>query len=315
MKVFLKITITIVLVICSLFVLDTFYFTGLKANKNTKADFVSTSKIDADILIHGPCEPLWMVNPAQLDSLTGFHSYNLALSHSDFADNYLHLYLYLKNNKAPKLLLLYVTPESLDKNFNTFNSYRFAQYLNDDTIYQVIKECDANYYKSSWVPFLQYAYYNRLITFNAIQGYKHKSQNKQNPFFKNGFEPPAKIAWDNHLEDMKLQYPNGYLFSVDSLRVKYLNKTIDLVKAAGCKVILYESPVLTESLASLKNRESTILFIKNLAEKKKVEYVLFEDSTLSSSRNNYISSLNLNEKGLRIFNDSLAIYIKRKLTN
>jgi len=315
MKLFLKITITLILVVSSLFALDSFYYSGLRANKNTKADYVSTSKIDADIIIHGPCEPLWMVNPAQLDSITGFNSYNLALSHSDFADNYLHLYLYLKNNKTPKLLLLYVTPESMDKNFNTFNSYRFAQYINDNTISEVVKDCDPNYFKSVKVPFLQYAYYNKLITFNSIQGYKHRRENKQEPFFKNGFEPPAKITWDNHLEDMKSQYPQGYLFKIDSLRVKYLNKTIDLAKASGIKVILYESPVLTESLESLKNREQAITFITSLAKKKGIDYVLFKDENLSSSRDNYISSLNLNAKGLRVFNDSLAVYIKKAMPN
>lgn len=315
MKPFLKITITLGLVVGSLLLLDSFFYSNLRANKNTKADYVGTAKIDADVLIHGPCEPLWMVNPAQLDSLTGITSYNLALSHSDFADNYLHLYLYLKNNKAPKLILLYVTPESMDKNFNTFNSFRFAQFMSDDMVRGVVKECDANYYKVNRFPFMKYAYYNKYITFNMLQGAKHKTEIQRLPFFVNGFEPPAKITWDNHLEDMQSQYPNGYKFKIDSLRVKYLNKIIDLAKSHGSEMVLYESPVLKESLSSLSNREETLMFVKKIASKKNVQYVLFEDEKLSSSRENYISSLNLNSKGLVVFNDTLAHYIKTYFKN
>lgn len=315
MKLLFKITITICLVVVSLFTLDFFSTSFLHANRNTKADYVSTTKIDADILIHGPCEPLWMVNPAQLDSLTGFTSYNLALSHSDFADNYLHLYLYLKNNKAPKLILLYVTPESLDKKFNTFNSYRFAQFLKDDTVANVVYDCDADYYRKAFIPYFAFAYYNKQITFNALQGLKHKRDSRILPFFGNGFEPPAKITWDNHLEDMQSQYPQGYEFKIDSLRIKYLRKTIALAKQCGSEIVLYESPVLTESLKNLKNRDETISFIKQLAVKENVDYVLFKDENLSSSRANYISSLNLNSKGLIVFNDSLASYIKNYFKN
>jgi len=315
MNLFLKITITLCLVTGSLFVLDNFYSARLRENKNTKADYVSSTRIDAEVLIHGPCEPLWMINPAQLDAITEKKSYNLALSHSDFADNYLHLYLYLKNNKAPKLILLYVTPESMDKKFNTFNSYRFAQYLSDDTVAKVVSECDAEYYKKAVVPYFAYAYYNKQITFNALQGLKHKRDKRSLPFFSNGFEPPAKITWDNHLEDMQSQYPQGYEFKIDSLRVKYLNKIIDLAKSYGSEIVLYESPILKESLSNLNNREETLLFVKEIARKQNVQYVLFEDEKLSSSRGNYISSLNLNSKGLVVFNDSLAQYIKTYFKN
>lgn len=315
MNLFLKIAITLCLVAGSLFILDNIFISNLRANKNTKADYVSKNKIDAEVLIHGPCEPLWMVNPAQLDPITGKKSYNLALSHSDFADNYLHLYLYLKNNIAPKLILLYVTPESMDSKFNTFNSYRFAQFMDDEIVSNVVKECDPSYFNKTHIPYFAFAYYNKQITFNALQGYKHKLDNRNLPFFVNGFEPPAKIVWDNHLEDMKAQYPEGYEFKIDSGRVKYLKEIIRLSKAKGSKIVLYESPVLTESLKSLKNREEVITFIEYVAKEESVDYVVFKDENLSSSRTNYISSLNLNAEGLVIFNDTLARFIKLYFKN
>ncbi len=90
---------------------------------------------------------------------------------------------------------------------------------------------------------------------------------------------------------------------------------MELAKQHESEIILYESPVLGESLKSLKNREETISFIKLLAAKENVDYILFKDENLSSSRNNYISSLNLNAKGLVVFNDTLARFIKNYFMN
>jgi ABC-type Zn uptake system ZnuABC Zn-binding protein ZnuA len=95
--------------------------------------------------------------------------------------------------------------------------------------------------------------------------------------------------------------------------LKYLKKIIQLAKSKKIKIILYESPVLAESLKHLKNREETILQIQKLAKETETDFVLFKNAQLSSSREYYISTLNLNQKGLKIFNDSLANYLAAEL--
>jgi hypothetical protein len=309
----IKISVLFTLIIVSLFGLDRLFYFGLLNNKNLKSSYVFQQPINSEILIHGPCEPLWMVDPGILNSVSKINSYNLALSHSDFADNFLHLHLYLKKNTPPEILLLYLTPESIDKRFNAFNTYRFIPFLNDDTVKEVIKEMDPQFYNYSFIPFIRYAYFNKQITFQALQGLKHFATKKDKPYFENGFEPPAKIVWDNHLEDMQKQYPNGFEFKIDPLRIKYLKKIISLDKSKNIKTILYESPVLKESLEYLKNRDEIILNLQKLADESQTEFILFKNEYLSSSRDFYISSLNLNEKGLRIFNDSLAKFLDFEL--
>ncbi|MDP2386353.1 MAG: hypothetical protein Q8M29_08270 [Bacteroidota bacterium] len=315
MKLLFKILVCVILIVSSLIGLDKLFSFGISHNKNTKAEYVQSKKIDAEILFHGPCEPLWMIDPEQIDPITKLKSYNLALSHSDFADNYLHLYLYLKNNKAPKYLFLYVTPESLDKKFNTFNTYRFSNYTGDSLVKEVVVENDPDYARWTSIPYMRFAYYNSYTMFNAIQGCKHYYSDKAEAYYPSGFEPPAKIVWDNHLEDMQHQYPKGYTFSVDPLRIKYLGKTIELAQQKGTKVILYESPVLKESLNNLKNRAEMIEQIKLIAKDYNIKYVQFDNLPLAESRDYFISSLNLNLKGIKIFNDTLAGYMKRKVIN
>jgi hypothetical protein len=315
MKLILKIAITLIILFGALTGLEKIYDYGLTHNRNLKIGYASRGKVNADVLIHGPCEALWIINPSVLDKRTGLRSYNLALSHSDFADNYLHLYTYLKYNKKPKYLFLYVTPESMDGNYNTFNSFRFAPYLNDTIVRNVVKECDPDYARWTKLPFLKYAYYNSSVSFNVVQGIKHSFSAHSLPYFPNGFEPPAKITWDNHLEKFIDLYPKGYSFKWDKLREKYLRKNIELAQQYGIKVFLYESPVLKEALPWQKNREEIIGKISDIAKEYNVDYILFDGMEIANSRRYFISTLNMNLEGTSIFSDSLGRYIRKNILN
>ena len=308
-----KIALSFIIILLSLLGLSKLYDFAIRQNVNVKAAYIQKSKIDAELLIHGPCEPLWMISPKQLDLVTGIKSYNLALSHSDFADNYLHLYFYLKNNKAPRYLFLYVTPESMDPQYNTFNTYRFAPFTNDTLVDAVLKECDSGYYKWMNIPFMKYSYYNGKVNFDALQGLKHWVSGKEFPLHADGFEPPMQVVWDNHLEEFNKLYPEGYRFKWDNLREKYLRKTITLAQQHNIKVYLYESPVLEEAVVSQPNRVEMLNKIKAVALKHNVKFVQFDGMEIAKSRAYFMSTLNTNAKGSRIFTDSLGKYIKNEI--
>ncbi|MES2680751.1 MAG: hypothetical protein V4635_12740 [Bacteroidota bacterium] len=306
MRTGIKITMVFVVVWISLLLLEDLYDFGLKQNQNIKMASVKNSPPCTDLLVHGPCEPLWMISPALLDQQTGISSYNLALSHSDFADNYLHLYYYLKYNKAPKYLLLYVTPESLDKHYNTFNSYRFAPYLSDTLVNKVVRENDPAYFKWTWIPFMKYAYYNNRFNFDVLQGYKHYFSGRKSAYYPDGFEPPTKRAWGNHTGEFAQLYKENTVFKPDSLREKYLHKTIRMAKEKKIRVFLYESPVLYEALAFQPNRDEMIDRIKKIAVEEQVPFIQFEKLAMAKEKRYFVSTLNFNMEGVILFNDTLG---------
>ena len=304
-----KLILLVAAFICCLYVLQWFFDFGLKHNLNIKSSYVATHTVNADVLVLGPCEPLWMVSPEILTKKTTLSCYNLANSHSDFADNYLHLHVYLKNNIVPKYLLLFVTPESFDLNYNTFYSYRFASFLNDTVVENTIKICDANYYSYRNYPFMKYAYYSHQTFFNALQGWKHYLTKKQLPYYPDGFEPPAKIVWDNHYENLKKKYPEGYYFTLDSLRENYLYKIIGLCKEKGIKVILYESPILKETRITQPNREDFITQINTVAKNAGVPFVSFQQLLWANNKKNFISPMVTTLQGSYLFSDTLGRYL------
>lgn len=301
----------LLLLLGSLFLLEKIFDFGLKHNLNLKSGYVSSHKIDADILILGPCEPLWMVSPEIITKKTGLSCYNLASSHSDFADNYVNLQLYLSNNRLPKYILLYVTPESFDTNYNTFHTYRFAPFLGQDDVRGTIGECDPGYHKVSRIPFMPYAYYSHESVFLALQGWKHYFENRQKPYYPDGFEPPAKMVWDNHHENLKKLYPNGYKFSWSKLRERYFSAILNDCVKSGIPVILYESPILKEITDYQVNRE---LFLERIRHNTGgFSYVTFDKLPWAADRKYFISPMVTTLAGSYLFSDTLGGWLKGKL--
>jgi hypothetical protein len=219
----------------------------------------------------------------------------------------------LKDNRAPKYLLLYVTPESLDKHYNTFNSYRFAPYLSDSLVAAVVKENDPDYFRWTIIPFMKYAYYNNKFNFDLLQGYKHYLEGRKNAYYPDGFEPPTKRAWGNHAAEFAQLYKNNTVFKTDILREKYLVKTIRLAKQNDIQVYLYESPVLHEALAYQVNRDEMIEKIKRIANREKVPFIQFDNLAMAKEKKYFISTLNFNMEGVTLFNDTLGKYIRKNI--
>ena len=173
MKSVKKIALLISIVIGLLFILEKTYDFFIFKNKNIKTNYISSEKVNAAILFEGSCIPYQTISPQIIKNETGLETYNLASNHSDLAENYLNIYLYLKNNPAPKFIFLFTGAETFDENYNAFNSYRYSCFTNDQEVKNIIKELDPEFSSWLWIPFMKYAYYNSKITFPTVQGVKH----------------------------------------------------------------------------------------------------------------------------------------------
>lgn len=302
----------LVILLGSLFLLEKAFNFGFRHNLNLKSTYVAGNKINAQLLVLGPCEPLWMVSPRVLTQHTGLSCYNLASSHSDYADNYLHLRLYLQHNEAPRYLLLYVTPESLDPRYNTFHSYRFAPFFADDQVKSTVLACDRSYALWQHVPFMRYGYYAHQTCFLAFQGWKHYLTGKQLPYYADGFEPPAKVAWDNHHENLKKLYPKGYSFAWDSARENYLHAILNECADKKVQVLLYESPILKEIADYQVNRDLFLERIQAIGNMHGCPYLVFDALPWARDRRYFISPMVTTLQGSYLFSDTLGRVLKEK---
>lgn len=304
-----KYIVLILLLLTSFLVLDWFIEFGLRRNNNIKASYAQRGEINAEILLHGPCEVIWTINPDIVTEVSGKSSYNLSHVHSDFANNYLSLVHYLKENKAPEKLVLFITPESFDDRYNIFHPYLFSLYQ-DSLTNTVLRENSPKYALIHKLPVIRFTYFNRILLFPAIQGWKHEITDKTDPYFMNGYEAPKKMKWDNHYEELIKLYPGGVTFKWSSKREKDFLKIAELCKKEGIELITYESPMLNSSKPGQYNRQEMMARIDSLTEVHSIPFWDYDDHPLCEDQDNFFSALNLNIEQGNEFTRELAQRLK-----
>lgn len=283
---------------------------GLRHNRNFKPSFIQRGGINTDYLFLGPCETEFAINPDSLLPITGVSSYNLGFTHSDFAENYLNLYLFLKHNRAPKLLILYATPECFDSAVaNTFNSYRFTINCRENHVKETIKEMDPGYGSWSWLPFMRYSYYNNFTLFKAIAGWGDKVSGKTAPKSSSGFDPPHPALYLNNKTINPLTPPNGY-FTWYPSRERYFRKILKLAQDKHIPVLVYESHVWEPGAKLQKNRNDFLLKIDSICSEFNVPFKLFTEKEISGDDSSFYTVYNFTPKGIKAFNKILGEYLR-----
>lgn len=313
MKNLKKIVFSLGLVICLLFMLEKTYDFFIFQNKNIKTNFISSEKVNAEILFEGSCIPYQTISPNIIQNATGLKTYNLASNHSDLAENYLNLYLYLKNNPAPKIIFLFTGPETFDENYNGFNSYRYSCFVDDKKVNQVIQDLDPNYHKYLWFPFMKYAYYNSNISFPILQGVKHYWNNKHLPYLIDGYDSPFKI-----IKEFKPRYKDLYRnqqgFKWSIKREKYLSKIIKLCQHSKIQLVLFDPPSLLLNFKKHQNNRLSIRKkIEKIAFKNNIPFWSYDTLNICHEKEKFISNYHLVEPESIKFNKTLAQSIKRKI--
>lgn len=322
------------LILLAIFIaLDRVWGFLIAQNRNIKLSYVRNTPLDPDVLIHGPCEPLFTLDPTFLSQQGDLSYYNYALRHTDFADNYLHLYLYLKRNPAPKYLLLYATPESFDLRFNSFHTFRFAPFLEDSVVAGVVAERDPDYYRYTLIPFARYAYFNSYKTWDAIQGLKHWMQGEASPYFEDGFVPHPNTEYTESLNGFippqKLTYAAGNqveyddsggfyyeiydsaeVFVWDASRENYFRKILDLARDSGIQTIVYESTPFWGSVAYQPNRRIFLNRIQSITREYDVPFWIFDTLEIGANRKNFVCPLILGQEGGKAFMKELVKKMK-----
>lgn len=292
MKLALKILVSLLCASALLFALQALVGFGLKHNSNFKISYIQSHPINADLLAHGSCEIETTLDPTVIEKYLPYKTYNLALNHSDFADNYIHLYEYLKHQPAPKLALLYAIPESFDSSVtNTFNTYRFVYLVKDPVVKEVVAEMDPAYSRFSWLPFMNYSYYSNFVFYKALDGWLQFLSGNKTSRWPNGFNAPV---FSNQRPSVKVDKEDRtpIFFHWSKSREKYFIKTIELLKAHGTKVLVYHSPIYFEALELQNNRHFAINKIDSICSAYNIPFLQFDSLPMRFDRKNYYNTIN-----------------------
>jgi len=304
---------TLILVLIMLIVLQKAMTFCLNQNMNIKLSYLQQQDEHFETLILGPCESLWSLNPDYFDQTAATNSYNLSLTHSDFEDNLLQLHLYLKNNPSPKTLLYYVTPESMDLRWNTFNTYRFSASIDEEFVHDVVSEKDPTFAKWSILPMMRLAYYNNFTNYKAMQGAKHYVQGRTSSYTPNGYHTPHYGPAHSSILSMEESKMSTSKFVWAKEREAGLLRLINYAKSKGIRVVLFESPIYRDVRLAQTNRNEMIQKLNLLASEQEIPFWVFGDSTVGDSIDNFDSHAGLSKVGAREFSEEFGHYFRMNL--
>ena len=303
MRLLLKVILSLGLALAALLVLEWLVGIGLRHNSNFKISYIKTHRIDAELLAHGSCESETMLDPSIMKKYFPVPIYNLALNHSDFADNYIFLHEYLKHQKKPKAVLLFAIPESFDSSItNTFNTYRFTHLVKDPVVKEVLEDSDPEYIRYTFLPFLRYSYYSNYIFYKALDGWLRLIKNDKSTRWPDGFSAPV-FANQQPSEKVDNEDRTPIFFHWSKLREKYFVKSIELLKQNGIEVMVYHSPIYYEALELQNNRQYAIDKIDSICKKHDVPFFQFDTLPMRFNRRNYYNTIN---RTLPTYNTTLA---------
>jgi hypothetical protein len=315
MKLVSKLILTLLISALILLFLEKLTKFGLEHNKNFKLAYIQKHPVNAGLIIQGPCEAEWTVDPEVLNKYLPYPSYNLAIHHTDFADNYIYLKEYLEHQPKPKAILIYVSPESFDSTMsNIFNSYSFSFLLNDKRIKEVVAEMDPVYSSISLIPFLKYSYYSNFIFYKSLSGWVNYFQKDTLPLWPSGYAAPTH-SYRRPIHNFEDLHPEVRYFKWSALREKYFIEIIRLLKSKNIRLIVYESPIYYEALAYQKNRAEQQKKIDSICRVYAVDYLRFDSLPMQYNKNLYFSSTNTTMAGNEVFNPILAKALKDTLAH
>ncbi len=251
-KVYKSLSLWVLSLLSLLYAADYAFGFFLLQNRDMKSSYVTTTKINADVLILGSCEARSTINPAVLEEETGLSAYNLATNHSLPSEMYGLLYLYISHNEKPAYVVFQFSEDNFDRNFQVFHTYRFA-HIHDSEIKELLALNAPEYYRLFKFPFLRYAVYNNLLLHKVKEGFRHwagriEPENARGYFYN---------TWGQFVsqEGVNKKYGTEFYYNNDAEEVAYLHKMLQLCTENNIEVRAFRLPIWCGMDNILMNRQ------------------------------------------------------------
>lgn len=263
-----------------------------------------------DYIIGGSSRAHNNFNTPLFDSINDLNGFNIGYEGSGLAQNYITLYLFLKNGNKTKNYLLQIEDNFLidpKKAFSyPFHDYLFISFIGDE----IIDEC---YLKNSsalkffiwkYVPFIKYAEFNNYYSVKKL-------------FAKITTDPDMikQKGYDRLTLTKKKDFPASYYtpieeeLEVDQNNIYYLDKIKELCTKYNINFIIYSSPTHQKSYEAYKpkNLHNTLL---NYVAQNNIKYFNFLTHPSFKNDSLFYDETHLNANGTDLFTRQFADSVK-----
>lgn len=312
----IKVIVFLSLCLVLLFFFDWVFTNRIPKNTVIKNYWILNKKSEKfDLAFIGPSRVLNTIDGVVFKSKLNAEVINLGLSGAGYAEQFLMLSLFLKeNNNSIKTLFIetsYFNFIDPDSSFSyPFHEYYYFPYIKNKDVYDVIKDNSKEKLKVEmwrYFPFIRYAEFNSNFRSLFLFVSQKSEINSKDGFDEYGTQLETKNSDINFCNEKT--YTNPFM---DTKTLTYLRKMIGLAKESNTEVVLFTAPVyrkaLHYSLPAWKAYNDTL---QKIVSQFKLKYYNFESIGLCDSLINFNDKTHLNRKGAilfsNVFSDSLKV--------
>ena len=269
----------------------------------TEWNDIYDGQINADLLIMGSSRAWVHYSPQILDEELHMNSYNLGIDGWTFPMQWARFKIYLKYDKAPKIVVQNLDYFLLIRRPDLFNASQFLPYLSDPDMRTATKGYKGEFgplqyyfpmykYNSNWVMaltgFLNFFGRGKLLR-TKIKGYEGQERD-----------------WDGSFEKFKQENPNGILQNIDPDVEKEFVDYLRFCHGNGIQVFLVYSPEYIEVQRMTLNRQEIMVRFQQIANETGSVFLDYSNSQISLDRSQFYNSEHLNKTGSENFSRLVA---------
>ncbi len=271
--------------------------------RNAKGEFAKLrqtflEKNNFNLIVIGSSRAECQFYTPLIDSATGLKSFNIGMVGSIMPFTRATLEAYLVNSKAPEYVVLNLDLHSFSDNPDTVYSFpRYFAYLENEKLYEGLKERDKRFTYFKYLPFYSMPYYSARYLNSSLRGYTG-TQGKYDADFELGFAPHPQNTRLGDLDTMTIPVFNNH---PSALIWQELERIEAICKKNGSQLILVVSPLFYRREEKEVNYSRFIGEFSSFAIKHNLPFIDLSHDSIRQNKTFFADPAHLNKAGALAF--------------
>ena len=299
-------------VVIATFVLDVVLTKSLKRSR--RSDYavwndLFNSKINSDIVIYGGSRAFAHFNPKIIEDSLGLNTYNLGINGHNFYMEYLRHKILLKYNKKPKLIILSLDYNTLQKGKDLYNSKQFLPYLKDPDVRTATSTYNGFDYFDYHLPLIRYTGRTKELGY-AMSSLVHPGS-KTSDYYK-GHKGRTK-QWSEGV-DAILESTKKITISFDSATVILFESFIKETIKAGINLIFVYTPEQIKGQKFVLNRDQMFSLFHYFSDTYHIPFYDYSNDSICYNKQYFYNSAHLNAEGADLFTREFIKNLRKEVS-
>lgn len=268
---------------------------------------ISKGGIDADVVIIGSSRAATHIDPMLITKSSSKTCYNLGMMGYDFYFSNARFNYYCQFNKLPKLLIVSLNYDYLQRRADLFNHTQFLSYLDDSIIENATKQYEGFSKYDYRIPLLKYVGEQTLIL-SLIRNFFKPELNRPDRimgFFARDYKWSSEV--EKNLDTLK-----PYKVMPDSLSIAAFESFLDYTKAKEIQVVFVHTPTHPLGQEKVINRNEIINLYHKYALQYQIPFLDYAADTMCSNKVYFMNATHLNKFGAKVFTRKLIVDLQQK---